>query len=171
MNQHATAKRVWWHSSVFVIDNKFNASSELLAMSHTVTKTSLTHSATMTMLQAAVGKAEEIGQHQCIVIVDAGGELLGEIRMDGGKFLSRKSALAKALTAASISGPSTNIPDHVRTNIGLATGGSVTGLPGGLPIIIDGQMLGGIGVGSGSGEQDIEVATAALEAIGAQTEF
>lgn len=140
-------------------------------MAHTITKSSLTHTATMAMLQAAVNKAEEIGQDQCIVVVDSAGELLGEIRMDGGKFLSRKSALAKALTAASISGPSTNIPEHVRTNIGLATGGSVTGLPGGLPIIIDGQMLGGIGVGSGSGDQDIAVATAALAAIGAQTDF
>ncbi len=140
-------------------------------MAHTTTKTSLTHTATMAMLQAAVNKAEDIGQDQCIVVVDSAGELLGEIRMDGGKFLSRKSALAKALTAASISGPSTNIPESVRTNIGLATGGSVTGLPGGLPIIIEGQMLGGIGVGSGSGDQDIAVATAALAAIGAQTDF
>lgn len=142
-----------------------------LIMTYTLTKSSLTHTATMAMLQAAVNKAEEIGQHQCIVIVDASGELLGEIRMDGGKFLSRKSALAKALTAASISGPSTNIPEQVRTNIGLATGGNVTGLPGGLPIIIDGQLLGGIGVGSGNGDQDIEVATAALAAIGAQLQF
>lgn len=140
-------------------------------MSHTIKKSHLTHSATMAMLQSAVNKAEAMGQHQCIVIVDASGEVLGEIRMDGAKYLSRKSALAKALTAASIGGPTTNIPEHVRTNIGLATSGSVTGLPGGLPIIIDGDLVGGIGIGSGSGEQDIEVATAALGAVGAKTEF
>lgn len=140
-------------------------------MSYIIQKSSLTHVATMTMLQTAVNKAEAMSQHQCIVIVDTSGELLGEIKMDGGKYLSRKSALAKALTAASIGGPSTNIPEHVRVNIGLATDGAVTGLPGGLPIIVDGELVGGIGVGSGSGEQDIEVATAALEAIGAKTDF
>lgn len=140
-------------------------------MNHTIKKSYLLHTATMAMLQAAVNKAEAMGQHQCIVIVDASGELLGEIRMDNSKYLSRKSALAKALTAASIGGPSTNIPEHVRTNIGLATDGSVTGLPGGLPIIVEGDLVGGIGIGSGSGEQDIEVATAALAAIGAKTDF
>jgi len=140
-------------------------------MNYIIKKSYLTHAATMTMLQSAVNKAEEMGQHQCIVIVDASGELLGEIRMDEGKYLSRKSALAKALTAASIGGPSTNIPEHVRLNIGIATQGNVTGLPGGLPVIVDGDLVGGIGVGSGSGEQDIEVATAALLAIGARTEF
>ena len=44
----------------------------------------------------------------------------------------------------------------------------VTGLPGGLPIIVAGVVLGGIGVGSGTGTQDIEVAQAALNAIGAR---
>jgi len=127
----------------------------------------LTHAGTMTMLAAAIAKAEEIGQPQCIVIVDASGELLGEIRMIGAKFLSRKSALSKALTAASIGAPSTNIPEAVRTNIGLATDGVITGLPGGLPIHINGDLVGGIGIGSGSGEQDITVAEAALQAINA----
>lgn len=129
----------------------------------------LTHAGAMTMLSAAVQKAEDIGQPQCIVIVDASGELMAELRMTGAKFLSRKSARAKALTAASIGAASTNIPEPVRPAIAAATGGDVTGLPGGLPIIMDGHVLGGIGIGSGSGDQDIAVATAALAAIGADT--
>jgi uncharacterized protein GlcG (DUF336 family) len=131
----------------------------------------LTHSATLAMLQAAVKKAEALDQPQCVVIVDASGELLGEIRMTGAKFLSRKSALSKALTAASIRGPSSNVPEAVRPAISAATSGNVTGLAGGLPIIKDGVCVGGLGVGSGSGEQDIEVALAALEAVGAQVDF
>lgn len=131
----------------------------------------LTDIAVMEMLNAAIARAQEIGVPQCIVIVDASGELLGEIRMTGAKFLSRKSAMAKALTASSIRGPSTNIPEDVRLPIGQATHGCVTGLPGGLPIIINGETLGGIGIGSGSGEQDIDCATAALNAIGAKTDF
>ncbi|MEM9320728.1 MAG: heme-binding protein, partial [Pseudomonadota bacterium] len=107
-------------------------------------------------------------QPQCVVIVDASGEVVAELRMTGAKFLSRKSAKAKALTAASIRGASASVPEAVRAGIGAATSGTVTGLPGGLPIVVGGECLGGIGVGSGSGEQDIAVAQAALAAIGAE---
>ena len=127
----------------------------------------LTHSGVMVMLNAAVKKAEQLNVPQCIVIVDSSGQVLGEIRMTGAKFLSRKSARSKALTAASIRAPSSQIPEPVRLTIGLATQGDVTGLSGGLPIFKNGHLLGGIGVGSGSADQDIEVANAALLAIGA----
>ena len=134
------------------------------------TKQHLTHQAVMLMLQAAIDKAEALGQPQCIVIVNASGELLGEICMSGAKFLSRKSARAKALTSASVGKPSDAIPEAVRPAIAAATEGGVTGLPGGLPIWFEGALVGGIGVGSGSGEQDIAVAEAALAAIGAGVE-
>ena len=129
----------------------------------------LTHHAVMTMLTAAVSSAEAMGQPQCIVIVDASGEPLGELRMTGAKYLSRLSARAKARTAASIGAPSDAIPEPVRPHIAAATQGAVTGLGGGLPIRIDGALIGGIGVGSGSPDQDIEVARAALASIGAET--
>ena len=137
-------------------------------MAFSQSTTVLTHTGVMAMLSAAVTRAEEIGQPQCVVIVDASGELLGEIRMTGAKFLSRKSARAKARTAASIGAPGTSVPEAVRPAIAAATGGEVSGLPGGLPIFIDGVLVGGIGVGSGSPEQDTEVATVALRAIGAE---
>lgn len=131
----------------------------------------LNHQGAKMMLTAAVDAAEHLGQPQCIVIVDASGQMIAELRMTGAKFLRRKSAKAKALTAASIGAPSTNIPEAVRPAIGAATDGCVTGLPGGLLIVIEGVVLGAIGVGSGTGPQDIEVAQAALAAIGAQERF
>ena len=136
-------------------------------MSFTQPTQTLTHHAVLTMLNAAVAEAEHLGQPQCIVIVDASGELLGEIRMTGAKFLSRKSAFAKAQTAASIGAPTTAIPEPVRPHIAAATGGAVTGLGGGLPIRMAGELVGGIGIGSGSPDQDIAVAQAALQSIGA----
>lgn len=132
---------------------------------HTVESLSLTHAAVLEMLGAAVAKAEEIGQPQCIVIVDASGETLGQIRMTGAKFLSLKSARSKARTAASIGGETTAIPEHVGLPIAAATGGAVTRLAGGLPILVEGQLVGGIGVGSGSPEQDVTVAHAALAVL------
>jgi len=128
----------------------------------------LTHSGAMAMLAAGIARAEEIGQPQVIVIVDASGETLAEIKMTGAKFLSRRSALAKARSSAAGGRPTSDMPEAVRVTLGLATQGGMTGLPGGLPIRIDGHLIGGIGVGSGTGDQDIDVARAALAAIGAE---
>ena len=136
-------------------------------MSFTTETRVLTHGGVMAMLTAGVAEAERIGQPQCIVILDGGGELLGEIRMTGAKFLSRRSARAKALTAASHGIASETIPEAVRPAIAAATDGGVTGLGGGLPIRIAGVLVGGIGVGSGSPDQDLQVARAALDAVGA----
>ncbi|MCF3641787.1 heme-binding protein [Rhizobium sp. TRM95111] len=108
-----------------------------------------------------------MGQPQCIVIVDASGVTLGQLRMRGTRFLSLKSAAAKARTAASIGAPSDTIAEAARPLIAAATGGDVTGLAGGLPIRVAGALVDGIGVGSGSGAQDVDVARAALLAIGA----
>lgn len=136
-------------------------------MSYTRTAAILTHAGTMAMLAAAITKAEDIGQPQCIVITDASGETLGQLRMTGAKFLSLKSARAKARTAASISGPSHAIPADFAPKIAAATSGEVTGLGGGLPVFVEGTLVGAIGVGSGSAEQDLEVARAAIAAINA----
>lgn len=127
----------------------------------------LTDAAVFTMLQAARDAAERICQPQCIVVVDASAVELASLRMQGAKVLSLRSARAKAMTAASTGRPSATVPEAVREQIALATEGAMTGLPGGLPILFGGEVLGGIGVGSGSGAQDVEVARAALAAIGA----
>lgn len=136
-------------------------------MDQIITTKILTHNAVLAMLQAGAAKAEEIGQPQCMVVVDASGQILGELMMTGAKFLSRKSAKAKALTASSIRNSSANIPEDFGTLIASATQGNVTRLPGGLPIQVSGEHLGGIGIGSGTGDQDIAVANAMLAAIGA----
>ena len=131
------------------------------------TRPVLTHSGVMVMLAAAIAQAEGMGVPQCIVIVDASGEVLGEVRMTGAKFLSRRSAKAKALTAASGGVASAMIAEAARLPLGMASQGGVTGLPGGLPVRFGGLLAGAIGVGSGTGEQDVRVAQAALAAVGA----
>ncbi len=127
----------------------------------------LTDSALLAMLHAAVDRAQAMGQPQCIVIVDPSAVELAVFRMAGAKVLSMRSARAKAQTAASTGKPSDALPEAVRPAIAAATEGAMTGLMGGLPIWRNGVLLGGIGIGSGSGAQDVEVALAALGAIGA----
>ena len=129
----------------------------------------LTHEGAMQMLAAGIKQADQIGQPQCIVIVDASGETVAQLRMTGAKFISLKSARTKARTAASNRTPSAGVPEAFRTPIAFATDGEVTGIAGGLPIVVNGEVIGGVGIGSGSGEQDLAVANAALQAIDAQT--
>jgi uncharacterized protein GlcG (DUF336 family) len=118
-------------------------------------------------LSAAVEKALAIGVPQCIHIVDTSGETIASLRMDGAKYLSMHTARAKARTAASINAPTGAMAFEFGTAAGIASQGGVTHLPGGLPIRFGAKLAGAIGVGSGSGEQDFEVARAALAAIGA----
>lgn len=127
----------------------------------------LTHRGALDALAAAVAKAEEIGAPQDIIIVDASGVLIAGIRMDGAKYLSIDTATGKARFAASHNAPSGNLPFEAGVTFAVVTKGTATNLPGGLPIRFGGKLAGGIGVGSGTGDQDLIVARAALQAIGA----
>ncbi|CAL8970679.1 heme-binding protein [Rhodoplanes serenus] len=130
----------------------------------------LTHAGAMRILEAAVAKAVQMGKPQCIAVVDEGGNLLAFTRMDGGKILSIESAIRKAATAASSRGPTGGIQGDLEFRLAHATSGRLVNLKGGLPIIVDGITIGGIGCGSQTGEEDLEVTKAGLAAIeGAQT--
>jgi glc operon protein GlcG len=119
----------------------------------------------MRILQAAATKAAALGVPQCISVVDPGGHLLAFTRMDGAFVQSIATSLRKAMTAASYSEPTGNIAEGIDLRLAIATEGQRINLPGGLPIIVDGHTIGGIGVGSGTGAQDLEVAKAGLAAL------
>ena len=127
--------------------------------------TQLTLGGARVVLDAAIGRAEEMQVPQCIAVVDAGGHLLAFARMDGAKVLSELSAMAKAKTAASSRVESGGIPDGVDVRLGMATGGQVTNLKGGLPIVVDGEHVGAVGVGSGTGDEDVMVGQAGVDAL------
>lgn len=130
----------------------------------------LTHEGALKMIRAAAAKAEEIGVPMCIAVVDDGGNLLAFLRMDGGKLLSIDSSINKAITGASGRVPSGSVSADVEFKLAHATGGKLTNLKAGLPIYVDGIVIGGIGVGSGTGDQDLEVAKAGIAAIAARFE-
>jgi uncharacterized protein GlcG (DUF336 family) len=128
----------------------------------------LTHEGALKALAGAVAKAVELGAPQNITIVDEGGNLLAFVRMDGARLLSRETSMSKAITAASHKQPTSRLDPNNELKLAIAAGGRLTNLEGGLPIVIDGQCIGAVGVGSGTGVQDVEVARAALAAIGAE---
>jgi glc operon protein GlcG len=128
----------------------------------------LTYEGARVALDAAVAKATEMGVPQDVAVVDDGGHLLAFARMDGAKVLSIKTSQTKAVSAASLRGPTNRLHTADEVRLAFATEGKLTNLKGGLPIVIDGHCIGAIGVGSGTGDQDVEVARAALAALGAQ---
>ena len=139
-------------------------------MADTAPALNLTDEGAMKILQGAMEKATAMGVPQCISIVDAGGHLKAFCRMDGAFVLSNDSSLRKAKTAAFYGQMTGQMDDAVAIKLALATDGNRVNLPGGLPIIVDGHVIGGIGIGSGTGAQDLEVAKAGLATIeGAQS--
>ena len=139
-------------------------------MTDTVPSLRLTYAGAVKILNAAIAKAEAMKQPQCITVVDEGGHILAFARMDGARVQSIDSSNAKARTAASLRLPTGTVEDPIGIKLGIATLGGFINLPGGLPIVVDGHVIGAVGVGSGTGEQDREVAKAGLAALaGAKT--
>ena len=140
-------------------------------MADTAASLKLTIEGAMKLLNAAMAKAREMNVPECIAIVDAGGQLLAFARMDGAFALSFDTALMKAITAASYGIPTGDIAAGIDIKLAIATQGKRINLPGGLPVIVDGHVIGGVGVGSGTGEQDKDVAKAALAALAGVKRF
>lgn len=125
----------------------------------------LTYAGAAIAIEAAVAKSREISAPECIAVVDAGGNLLAFARVEGAAVLAREPAIAKAATSASIGAPTGGIPFEFGANLGFASQGGIVNLGGGFPIVHGGQLIGAIGVGSGTTEQDVTVAQAGRDAL------
>ncbi len=131
----------------------------------------LTLEAARAILAAAETKARSIKVPQNIAVVDDGGHLLAFARMDGAKLSSIEVALTKARAAALRRSPTGPSPASGEPNIllslglPLATDGKVTCIRGGLPLSVDGQLVGGIGVSAGTEDEDVLVAQAGVDEL------
>lgn len=119
------------------------------------------------VLNAAVAKAKELKVPMGIAMVDANGALVGFVKMPGAFVHTQDSAYAKAYTAVSLRRPThgLDIPAQILTELASVTGGKITPLPGGFPLFMAEELVGGIGVGGGNAEQDRIVAQAAAAAL------
>jgi uncharacterized protein GlcG (DUF336 family) len=120
----------------------------------------LRHGAALKMLSLAVATAEQAGEPQCVTIVDAGGTVIAQVRMDRARLNALAISETKARTAASTGFPTSAGPEDIA--VALACAGRQTGLVGGLPIWLDGELVGGVGVSSGPAELDRACAEAAF---------
>ena len=133
-------------------------------------KDSVTLEDAIRVLQAAVKKAKEIGQPQDIAVCDVGGNLKAHYRMDGAHIGSVHIAINKAYTAIAFQCETKVLQDLTRPDgpiYGLsdAHGGRLVVFPGGIPLVRDGNIVGAVGVSTGSIEQDQAVAEAGAAAF------
>jgi glc operon protein GlcG len=128
------------------------------------------------IIEAAESKATALGLKMNIAVVDDGGHLIAFARMDGARPASGYTAITKATTAATFRQPTGPLtppgggpPDPLLNlslqNAAAASGGKITTLYGGVPIVVEGQVIGGVGVGGGTGEQDATVARAGIDEL------
>lgn len=126
------------------------------------------------MAEAALRKAQEIGVAETVCIADEGGFPLVLERMDGGRVTGPQIAWNKAFTAAGHkrsthlfttppSGPA--LPGNEAFGIQWSFEGRFAAFVGGFPIVVDGEVVGGVGLSGGNGEQDTQCGLAALQAL------
>lgn len=126
------------------------------------------------MIEAAKKKSEEIGVLETICVTDDGGYPIAMERMDGARVTGPQIAWNKAFTAAghkrsthlfntAPNGPA--LPGNEAFGIQWSFEGRFAVFVGGFPIVVDGEVVGGIGLSGGNGEQDTKAGLAALQAL------
>ncbi len=126
------------------------------------------------MIGAAVAKAKEIGVLETVCIVDDGGYPILLERMNGARITGPQIAWNKAFTAsghkrsthlfnAPPNGPA--LPGNEAFGIQLSFEGRFAVFVGGFPIVVNGEVVGGVGLSGGNGEQDTACGVAALKAL------
>lgn len=120
-------------------------------------------------LQAAKAKALQLGVKVGISVVDARGDLITMVRLDGAPWRTPVISRAKAVAAACFGIPSGELQERALTPViqamMMTEGGHMVPGKGALPIIRRGEVLGAIGTSGGTADQDEEIARAGVSAI------
>jgi uncharacterized protein GlcG (DUF336 family) len=127
----------------------------------------LSHADALILIEGARAKSVEIGVPMCISIVDESGNLIAFERMDGGKVTSITISQDKAFTAAAARKATheynvVNVPGNLAFGIHTEAGGRLSSVGGGLPVLVSNEVVGGIGLSSGTPAQDMECAEAGI---------
>ena len=121
--------------------------------------------------QAAVEKAQEIGQPMNVAVMEVGGNLKAFARMETAWTASISIAQDKAYTSAALGFSTQEIgemaqPGQPLFGINTTNGGRIVIFAGGIPLMRDGHVVGAVGVSGGTPDQDHEVAEAGVAAFG-----
>ena len=131
------------------------------------TKPCLSHDDVVAILNAARAEAQKNAWAVSIAVVDDGGHLLGHYRLDGAPPMSARMAPAKARTAA-MGRKETKVYEDVINNgrTAFLSAPDLEGLlEGGVPILVDGQVAGAVGVSGVKSVEDAQIAKAGIAAV------
>jgi uncharacterized protein GlcG (DUF336 family) len=129
-------------------------------------KKTLTLAAAKTIAAAAEAEAERNGWRVVIAIVDDGGHPIVLQRLDGTQAGSVAIAIGKAKTAILFKRPTKGLEDSINGGrFTFLNAPDVVPLEGGLPIIVDGDLVGAIGVSGVKSSQDVEIGQAGIDAL------
>lgn len=138
-------------------------------MSSVTTQHNITADAAHQMVAAAVAKAEGLGIRINVSVCDMAGLEMAFLRMNGAFIHSIDIAKDKAYTSASFGFPSAGwqgiFKSEPELEMGFNNRDRLVTFGGGLPIMVDDQVVGGIGVSGGSAEQDELCAQAGLDTL------
>ena len=138
-------------------------------MANVVKKHSISSELAQKMVDAAVGKARQLGVSENVAILDDGGNLKAFSRMDGASIPTIEIAQKKAYTA--LFGVSTQdffnfIQGDPSLLAGIPTLERMAAWGGGFPIEVDGEIVGAVGVsGAPTVQNDVDCARAALAVV------
>src|SRR5580700_3895238 len=118
-----------------------------------------------TILQAAKESAQQRNAPSAIAVVDPAGDLLAFQRMDGVRPASANLAIEKARTAARLQRPTAEIEDNINQGRTAFVTADIVALRGGMPIGVNGEVVGAIGIAGLSKETDTEIANTAAAAL------
>jgi glc operon protein GlcG len=132
------------------------------------TKSVLTQTEVTQILAAARKEAQANGWAVSIAVTDDGGHLLGFERLDGCAPIGAYIAIEKARTSALGRRESKGYEDMVNGGrTAFVTAPLLTSLEGGVPVIVNGETIGAVGVSGVKADQDAQVAKAGVSAINA----
>ncbi len=119
--------------------------------------------------QAAFDKAQSLGARMTVSVVDESGRLVLCMKGDGTGFLTPDTSRAKAVAAAAFRASTLELAERHKTNpfwgaLPGITHGEALPTGGAVPIVIKGQVIGAIGCGGGSAEEDHQCAQAGAQA-------
>ena len=120
------------------------------------------------LIEGAEEKSREIGIPMCSAVTDEAGNLLAFTRMDGAKISSIDIAISKAFTGAAAKKGTHEynqlaVPGKPTFGIHVTNRGRFSIIGGGLPIIINDEVVGGIGISGGTADDDLIVAQGAVD--------
>lgn len=116
-------------------------------------------------LTAALAEAKKNNWTVSIAVFDPAGDLLAFARMDGAGVSTIENALGKGRTSARFRSPSQRFDSLASIRPGLLTFENVTAVEGGVPITIEGTVVGAIGVSGATSAQDAQMARAGAAAV------